>query len=252
MNIGVFVKQVIDVSAVTVDVETGKPKISAAPVMNTFDAYGVGEAVDLKETYGGHVTAIGLGPESIRDVLMRALATGADEAILIKTDSLKSIDSLMTARLLADAVRNGEFDVLIAGQTSDDYENGQVGIQIAEMLGVPHVSCVVEVQDDGNSLLVQRDWEGSKQCIRLPKPAMLVMLTGRSGPRRHASLKGMMQAKRKPVHELAPDIMPTTSLSWSEPGALVKKSAGIIVEGEPADVAAAKLADWLREHRLVG
>lgn len=252
MNIGVFVKQVIDVSSVTVNEATGKPEIGAAPIINTFDAYGVGEAVDLKEKYGGAVTAVGLGPESIRDVLVRALATGADEAIHVKTGEPGSIDTLTAARLLADAVRNHEFDVLIAGQTSDDYENGQVGIQIAELLGIPHVSCVVNVEDDGDALLVQRDWEGSKQQIRLPKPAMLVMLTGRNGPRRHASLKGMMQAKRKTVHELEPAVVRSTSLTWSEPTAPGKKAAGIIVQGESADAAAAKLAGWLRENRLVG
>lgn len=247
MKIGVLVKSVIVPADVTVG-EDGSAHLPDDRAMNTFDAYGVSEAIELKQAAGGTVTAIGAG-HGVRDVLTRALATGADDAIEVDLD-VSGLDALSTARVLADAIRDRQFDLLIAGQTADDTEVGQVGIAVAELLGIPHVSCVVDIVDDGDRLRVQRDWEGSTHTLLVPKPAMMVMLTGRNAPAHHPSLRGMMQAKKRPVETLALDCR-KSQLTWSAPVLLDEKPAGVVIDGsDPAD-AAARLIRWMREQRLI-
>jgi electron transfer flavoprotein beta subunit len=252
MKIAVFVKQVIDVRTVRIDGQTGKPKVGENRVINTADAHAVSAAIDLKESGRGVVTAIGLGPKSARDVLVGALATGADEAIHVVTDEVGRADSLSVARALAGAARDDGFDVLVAGQRADDYATGQVGLQIAEELGIPHLSGVITVEVDADSLRVQRDVDGFPEEIQVQTPVLLILKDADGPPKRHPSLRGMMQAKKKPLREIEPSNPMTTALAWTEPMGQRVSADRILIEGVPAEEAAAKLAAWLREHRLVG
>ncbi len=252
MKIAVFVKQVVDVRTVRIDGQTGKPKVSENLVINTADAHAISAAIDLKELGGGEVTAIGLGPKSAREVLVGALATGADHAIHVVCDEMNRADSLTTARALAGAVREEGFDVFVAGHRADDFATGQVSLQIAELLGIPHLSGVMRVELDGESLRVERDVDGFPEDIQVHTPVMLVLKESDDAPKRHPSLRGMMQAKRKPLREAEPAVPMTTALAWTEPMGQRVSADRILLEGEPAEEAAVKLAAWLREHRLVG
>ncbi len=252
LRIAVLVKQVPDVTALRIDPETRLPVPGAELVMNTYDAYAIGEAINLKKSDGAEVTVVCAGPDSVKDVLMRGLATGADQAIHIVFPANNDVDTLTLASVLGMVLKERDFDLILAGQTTDDYESGQVPAQLAELLGYPHVSLVTHVELEPDGLRVRRDAEASKEIITCPMPAIVMVLSGRDGPQHHPTLRGMMAAKRKPIERV--DVpMPETAprLSWSDPVAPEKAFDGIIVRDEPADVAASRLVDWLRDRNLV-
>ncbi len=252
MKIAVFVKQVEDARTVQIDSASGAASTTGESVLNPADAWAVSEAVDLREAVSGELVAITLGPKSARDVVVDALATGADSGIHVIAEHAAQGDSRAIAAALADAVRDGGFDVLIAGDATSDYGTGQVGPQVAEALGVPHVMKVLGIAQDGDVLKVQRELDGFPDEIDVPTPILLVLQPGEDGPKRHPSLRGMMQAKRKTVEEIVlPDEM-STPLSWSEPKAQRTSADRIMLQDEPTEEMAAKLVAWLREHRLVG
>lgn len=252
MKIAIFVKQVEDARTVRIDSASGVASTTGEPVMNPADAWTVSESIDLRDALGGDVTAVTLGPKAAREVVVEAMATGADAGIHVIAEDGASADSRAVALALADAVRDKGFDILIAGDVAGDYGSGQVGVQVAEALGIPHVMKVTGVSRDGDVLKVQRDLDGFADEIEVPTPILLVMQPGDDGPKRHASLRGMMQAKRKTVEDVTPAGPMSTSLAWSEPRAQRSSADRIMLENEPAAEMAAKLAAWLREHRLVG
>ena len=126
---------------------------------------------------------------------------GADRGIHLELEDVNATDTLGMASILSDALRPLECS-LIAGQTSDDFEAGQVGAQVAELLKMPVISNVVEIQIDDDGLLVRRDMEDGYQTVRSTLPAVLLSSTGLDQPRL-PSLKGIMAAKKKPVETLA-------------------------------------------------
>ncbi|MGB3308002.1 MAG: electron transfer flavoprotein subunit beta/FixA family protein [Thermomicrobiales bacterium] len=252
LRICVLVKQIPDPNGITIDPDTHRAVLSGAPVVNTFDTYAVAQALDLKERHGGEVTIVSAGPASAREVILRGLGTGADRGQHLLLDDADRRDSLALATLLADHLRGQDFDLILAGQTSEDLETAQVGPQVAELLDLPHVSLVTGVDYDGESLHVHRDSEGRKQVVSVPLPALLLVLSGRDGEQRHPTLRGMMQAKRKPLDvTTVPPFTGPPSMTWSEPEAPVRvRAATILRDIDPHD-AAAQLAAWLREKRLI-
>lgn len=252
MKIAVFVKQVADARTVNIQAGTGEARTSGEPIMNPADAVAVSEAIDLKEVVGGEVTAVTFGPKAAREVLVQALATGADSALHVVAEDAANADSRVIANSLADAVRDGGFDVLVAGNTALDFGSGQVGAQIAEALGIRHIMNVTAAGSSESGLTVQRELDGFPDEIEVETPVLLIHAVSEDGPKRHASLRGMMQAKRKTIEEVAPAIETGSALAWSAPKAQRSSADRIMIEGEPAEDAAAKLAAWLREHRLLG
>jgi len=251
IRIAVLVKQVPDMNTVTVDPATRAAVLGPELVMNTYDTYAVGEAVGIKERCGATVTVITAGPPTARDVLLRALATGADEALLIDLPDHNDIDTLAIAQILAAEIAKHEFDLVLAGQSTDDYETGQVGPQVAESLHWPHVSLVTHVDVEGRALRIDRDAEASKEVVRVPLPAVLMVLSGRDGPQKFPTLRGMMAAKKKAIPNVEP-IHPDASprLTWTEPIAIEREADGVIIQDRPADEAAAELVAWLKERKL--
>ena len=251
-RIAVLVKQVADANAIETDQVSRRATPGGALVMNTYDAYALGEAITLKETHGAEVTVICAGPDSVRDVLLRGLATGADAAIHVVLSDNNAVDTLTLAGALGAIVEERAFDLILAGQVADDYETGQVPAQLAELMGIPHVSLVTHVEIEPDGLRVWRDAEASKEIVHCPMPAVLTVLSGRDGPQHHPSLRGMMAAKRKPIERLEAPMSHTVSrLSWSEPFVPEKVFSGVMVRDQPADVAAGALVDWLFDHKLL-
>lgn len=250
MTIVVLVKQVPDMNAVKVDKTTGVASTSGK-AMNSFDSYAVQEALNLRETLGGEVIAVSAGPAMAKDALTRALAMGADRGVQIELDDQADRDSLDIAHVLAEAVKPLEPDVVLCGQQSDDVETGQVGPQLAELLGMPHVSYAMAVEFDGESLGVRRDTEGGYQQVTTPLPVVVMVQPGLEEPG-YPSIKGMMAAKRKPVEQVvAADTDGARRLSWSEPKAPQREAEGVLVQGESAQESAKKLVAWLKENKLV-
>src|SRR5215204_2817647 len=130
-SIVVLVRQVPDMNAVRVNHSTGDLQFSGQMVISSFDDYAIEEALRLKETHGGEVTAISVGMAGAKDALTRALAMGADKATLVTVDDPNSVDSLALASILVDVVAPLSPDIILCGQMSDDFGSGEVGPTVA-------------------------------------------------------------------------------------------------------------------------
>lgn len=250
MSIVVLVKQVPDMNAVKIDAASGRARTSGKS-MSSYDAYAVQHALALKEKIGGEVVAVSAGPTIAKDALTRALAMGADKGVHIELNDQDERDSLDMARVFADAVRPLDPRVILLGQQSDDAETGQIGPQLAELLGMPHVSSVMAVDADGDVVKLQRDTEAGYQQVTVPIPVVVMSGSSTEDPI-YPSIKGMMAAKRKPVEKVvAADKDDAIRLSWSEPIASQREAEGIVLQGETAQDAAKKLVTWMKENKLV-
>lgn len=250
MKIAVLIKHAVDVRGVRINAETGEPIFDGKPGLDRTDLHAISNAVDLKESSNGHLTVVGFGPAALKEDLVSALATGADEAVHIVFES--EADTLFTARALAEVLTETTYDVIIAGKISEDYGVGQVGMQVAELLDIPHLSGVLNAQNADGELIVSYLLDGFDDEIKVSTPLLLVLSTPEGDAKRHASLRGMMAARKKAVIQHTPSIEVDTPLQWSAPMAARRGSERIVVRDEDPTAAAKKLADWLRENRLVG
>ena len=172
--------------------------------LNEPDAYALEEALRLKEKHGGEVVVCSAGPARAAQVLREALARGADRAIHVESDAFASADAFVIAEALAGAVREESFDLVLTGLQSDDQGFSQVGVVLAEKLGLPSATIIMEVQKTDDGLRVKRELEGGWfQWISLPLPAVLTIQSG-INQLRYATLKGIMAAKKKEIRKVAP------------------------------------------------
>jgi electron transfer flavoprotein beta subunit len=174
--------------------------------MNEPDAYALEEALRLREKHGGEVVVCSAGPARVQTVIREALARGADRAIHVEHDSLGAADAFIVADALASAMRDEQFDLVLTGLQSDDQGHGQTGVILAERLGIPSSTIIMEVQVDTaagqrGSLRVKRELEGGWfQWIAMPLPALLTIQSG-INQLRYATLKGIMAAKKKEIRK---------------------------------------------------
>jgi len=172
--------------------------------MNEPDAYALEESLRLKEAHGGDVVACSAGPSRVVQVLREALARGADRAIHVADDRLASADAAVVAAALAHAMREEQFDLILTGLQSDDQGLAQTGVIVAERLGLPHATIIMEVAPGDGVVRVKRELEGGWfQWIALPLPAVLTIQSG-INQLRYATLKGIMAAKKKEIRAVAP------------------------------------------------
>ena len=172
--------------------------------LNEPDAYALEEALRLKEKHGGEVVVVSAGPARAAQVLREALARGADRAIHVEADALAAADAFEIAEALASAIRDEQFNLVLTGLQSDDQGFGQVGVVLAEKLGMPHATIIMEVQASDSGLRVKRELEGGWfQWMTLPLPALLTIQSG-INQLRYATLKGIMAAKKKEIRKVAP------------------------------------------------
>jgi electron transfer flavoprotein beta subunit len=171
--------------------------------LNEPDAYALEEALRLKEKHGGEVVVCSAGPARAAQVIREALARGADRAIHVESDTLATADAFTVAEALASAVRDEQFDLVLTGLQSDDQGFGQVGVVLAEKLGMPHATIIMDVQATDQGLRVKRELEGGWfQWVSLPMPALLTIQSG-INQLRYATLKGIMAAKKKEIRKVA-------------------------------------------------
>jgi electron transfer flavoprotein beta subunit len=176
---------------------------------NESDGYALEEALRLKESKGdGEVVVCTLGPQSAKTVLKDALARGADRAIHVVAENANKLSPLQIATAIAGAIRDENADLVFAGLQSDDASYGQTGVVLAELLGIPHATIVIEVDRTslGSTLRVRRELEsGWYQWFTYQLPALLTIQSGISQIR-YASLKGIMAAKKKEIRDVTPSI----------------------------------------------
>ena len=170
--------------------------------MNEPDAYALEEALRLREKHSGEVVVCSAGPARVQQVIREALARGADRAIHVEDDRLAAADAFVTADALAAAMTEERFDLVLTGLQSDDLGQGQTGVVLAERLGMPHSTIIMDVQVEGASLRVKRELEGGWfQWIAMPLPALLTIQSG-INQLRYATLKGIMAAKKKDIKKV--------------------------------------------------
>jgi len=173
--------------------------------VNESDGYALEEALRIKEKTGaGEVVVVSMGPQRAKSVIKDALARGADRAIHIVGDNVVHLSPFAAATVLAEAVRAEQADLIMSGLQSDDYGYAQTGVILAEILGFPHATIVIEVDASGAELRVKRELEsGWYQWYTMPMPALLTIQSGISQIR-YATLKGIMAAKKKEIKEVTP------------------------------------------------
>ena len=222
--------------------------------LNESGAYALEEALQLKEKHGGEVVVLTAGPERAGSTIREALAKGADRAIHIDCADLGSRDALGVARLLAEAVRPEKPDLVLTGLQSDDLGQGQTGVIVAELLGLPHASLILHVEKTDAGLTVKKELEeGWFQTIELPAPAVLTIQSG-GNKLRYATLMGIKRAKTKEVRtvtaaELGVDAAPVVVL---ERVALPQKQKSTqMLTGTAKEAAAALVGKLKFEARVL-
>ena len=206
MKIAVCIKQVVtrEWQLRVNDAKTWIRDTDASFELNEPDAYALEEALRLKEKHGGEVVVCCAGPARSAQVIREALARGADRAVHVESDALASAEPSALAEVLAAAIKEEAFDLVLTGLQSDDQGFGQVGVILAEKLGMPHATIIMEVQAGDGGLRVKRELEGGWfQWIALPMPALLTIQSG-INQLRYATLKGIMAAKKKEIRKVAP------------------------------------------------
>lgn len=205
MNIAVCVKQVLATDA-RIRIDSSGTKIDRKEVtlvLNPYDEYAVEEAIKLKEKFTGEVTAITIGPDRANEMLRICLAMGVDKAIRIKSDEVEGLDSFSVSSILSDILKKNNYDIILFGKQTVDDDNAAVGIQVAELLKLPHVSLItkLEISEDKKNAKVEREIEGGKEIIECSLPAVFTAQKGLNDPR-YPSLPGIMKAKKKPLEEI--------------------------------------------------
>jgi electron transfer flavoprotein beta subunit len=196
-------KQVIDPEAppatFKVDTATNKvvPPQGVPPVISPFDEQAVEAALKIKDAKGGKITAISLGVNLLRDVVKKPLSMGADELILLEDPAFAEGDSWSTAYALAMAIKKvGKFDLIFCGRQASDWDSGQVGSAIAEILGLPSVTVAKKVEAADGKVKVERVTADGYEVIEVTLPA-LITVSNELGAARYPTIKGIMAAKRK-------------------------------------------------------
>ncbi len=167
--------------------------------MNPYDEFALEEALRLKDQFGeGSVIALTVGPDDARETLRSALAMGADEGVLLRSEG--SIDGLAVARALADEIATREYDLVLFGKQAIDDDAMQVPAMVAQVLGLPCATVVVDLQIAGGVATARREIEGGHEIVEFDLPGVVAAQKGLNDPR-YPSLKGIMAAKRKPLEE---------------------------------------------------
>jgi electron transfer flavoprotein beta subunit len=220
--------------------------LDASFELNEPDAYALEEGLRLKEKHGGEVVVCCAGPARATQVIREALARGADRAIHVEDDALATADANAVADALAGAIKAEQVDLVLTGLQSDDQGFGQVGVVLAEKLGIPHATIIMEVQvaaspqaPGAGALRVKRELEGGWfQWVGLPLPALLTIQSG-INQLRYATLKGIMAAKKKEIRKVAPAAPVSasqriTSLYFPEKGKKTQMLPGSAAEAAKA------------------
>ena len=220
MNIIVCMKQVIDLEQIRIKPNTREPVIEGLPLLfGDFEKCALEEAIRIKEVHGGKVTALAVGSPKLRDTIKEALAMGADEAIILIDPIFQDSDAMGSARVLARTIEKvGEYDLILLGDSSADEYSGEIPPRIAELLNLPQVGFVREIEvvadndqmSEPKKIRVARDMEDSLEVVEVDLPAVIGVTSELNTPRL-APLSAILKASRKPMHEWRSDDIGVTA-----------------------------------------
>lgn len=266
MNMIVCIKQVIDPEAppasFKIDAAGNKvvPPQGVAPVIDPYAEYGVEAALKIRDAQGGKVTALSMGSNQLRDIVKKPLAMGADELVLLEDEAFDDGDSWSIAYALAMAIKKlGEYDIIFCGREASDWNAGQVGSGIAEILGLPSVTLVKKVEPAGGKAKVERVTDEGYEVIEVSLPCVITV-SNEIGEPRYPTIKGIMGAKKKEPVVWKPTDIGVEAAQIGNQGRhtkLVKLFQPVregkceMVEGESPEEAGAKLAAKLREVKVL-
>jgi electron transfer flavoprotein beta subunit len=219
--------------------------------VNEPDAYALEEALRQKEKHGGEVVVITAGPTRASQVLREALAKGADRAIHLEDQKFVNMDAYNIARAFAAAVKDEQFDLIFTGLQSDDFGSAQTGVILAELMGWPHATIIMQIEKSDSGIRVKRELEaGYFQYVNMPLPAVLTIQSG-INKLRYATLIGIKQAKNKPLRKVTWDEIASglgDNLQTIEKLYIPEKTKKTeFIEGPPAEVAK-KLVEKLKNE----
>lgn len=223
-------------------------------VLDPGDEFGVEAGLQLKEAHGGEVTLVSMGPPQAIEAIRRGLSMGADKGILVSDDSLRGADALVTARVLAAAIRRNSFDLVVAGVESTDGYTGTMPSTLAEFLDVPQSTFAKRIDADGGEITVQRQTAEGYHVVRTALPALITVTAGVNEPR-YASFKGIMAAKKKPVDQLSvsdlglsPDDVVVRQKIVDQAAAEDRKAGEVIADDGNGAV---RIAEFLKEAKVI-
>ncbi len=241
MKVLVCVKQTFDTEA-KIEIKDGKIADAGINlIINPYDEVAVEGGIQLKEKkIVDEVVVLSAGADKAMDAIRTALAMGADRGILLKQDS--AADEYARAIALAAAIKDENPDIILAGHVAADDGSSQVPTRIAEILGIPHINVITNIEIAGGKATCTCEADGGTLVAEVALPAVISSQVSWNEPR-YPSMKGIMQAKKKPVAtvDAAAAANKVAILEYALPPA---KQAGVKIEDD-ADVCAAKLADWM-------
>ena len=261
MNIIVLSKHVVDTAALRVDPKTREPILRGALTkISDYDKHAIEEAIRIKEKRGGKVTILCLGPmEAARTTLREAVAMGADEAYLISTGSSYIFDGSLIARALAGGIKKLlPFDLILAGEVSEDLYQAYVGPAIAVRLNLPFIGSATRLEVDGGKVRVERKLENVVEVLEAPLPAIVSVTREINQPRIPSTMQ-MMRVPLTKIKTMRPDDVGVPELLNKEAGLTVLekletaemvKRRGIKIEGRPEEIAE-KLIEALKKEGVL-
>ncbi|MGH2447009.1 MAG: electron transfer flavoprotein subunit beta/FixA family protein [Chloroflexota bacterium] len=259
MNIVVCVKQVPETTANKVignDLRFNRAELE--PVINPFDEYALEEALRLKESEGGEVTVLTMGPPSAEDTMRKALAMGADKGVLVTDAALELTDAWGTAFVLGKALAALPHDIVLTGMESTEARTGLVPGALAQQLDLPSLTYASKLEVHDGTATIRRQAPGGYREVEADLPVLVGVVKAINEPR-YPSLKGIMAAKRKEIQRfgladlgIAPDQVGSAGakerILAAEPRP--EKITGQVISGE-AEQLAAQIADFLAERKFL-
>jgi electron transfer flavoprotein beta subunit len=254
MNILVCMKQTFDTEEKIV-LENGVIKEDGVQfVINPYDEYAVEEAIKLKEEFGGEVTLICVGPARSEEALRKALAMGADEAVLVSDESLFG-DEFTASQVLAAVIKNRSYDIILCGNQAVDDGSGQVAVRLANLLDIPYISTITKLEINGTDVVAHRDAEGDIEVVTAKLPVLVTAQQGLNEPR-YPSLIGIRKANKKPIEILTAADLGLNPADLASKTKIVEtflptpKTGGMILSGELHDQVV-ELVNFLRSKDKV-
>ncbi|MEC7135276.1 MAG: electron transfer flavoprotein subunit beta/FixA family protein [Candidatus Thermoplasmatota archaeon] len=252
MNIAVLIKMVPDTES-KLEVNDGTLSDQNFKYMvNPYDEFAVEQAVQFKEAEGGKVTLLSLFSEdnSIDTDLRKMLAIGADEIVVLRQNGYRGDKPLANAKVLSDAIKELDVDLVLCGIQGIDYYQAATGTMVAQMLGMPNISGVTNLEYDSGTLKAKRQIEGGLQTVETPTPAVVTCQKDMNKVR-FPALKDIMMSKRKPFENKNVDSIDSNDVVTSESSLPPARDGGEIIDGEDVEDKVNKLIEKLKMEAKV-